>query len=60
MSKDAGERTTCPVDLGCRGFGIFRPLMRRYVAQRYISNIGAASIYVVKFLAEPLPGGKPK
>jgi transposase len=41
------------------GFGIFRPLMRRYVALRYF-NIGAASIYVVKFLTEPLLGGTPR
>jgi hypothetical protein len=33
--------------------------MRRYVALRYF-NIGAASIYVVKFLTEPLLGGKPR
>jgi hypothetical protein len=31
--------------------------MRRYVALRYC-NIEAKSIYVVKFLAEPLLGGK--
>ncbi|WP_408416368.1 transposase [Paraburkholderia sediminicola] len=41
------------------GFGIFRPLMRRYVALRYF-NIGAASIYAVKFLTEQLLGGKPR
>jgi hypothetical protein len=40
------------------GFGIFRPLMRRYVVLRYF-NIGAASIYVVKFSAEPMLGGNP-
>jgi hypothetical protein len=33
--------------------------MRRYVALRYF-HVGSASIYVVKFLAEPLPGGKPR
>jgi hypothetical protein len=41
------------------GFGIFRPLMRRYVALSYF-NIGAASIYAVKFLTEPVLGGKPR
>jgi hypothetical protein len=41
------------------GFGISRPLMRRYVALRYF-NVGAASIYAVKFLTEPLLGGKPR
>ncbi|MFM0125420.1 hypothetical protein P0D73_42320 [Paraburkholderia sp. RL18-101-BIB-B] len=40
------------------GFGIFHPLMRRYVAPRYFN--GAASICVVKFLTEPLLGGKPR
>lgn len=41
------------------GFGIFRPLMCRYVALSYF-NIGAASIYAVKFLTEPVLGGKPR
>src|SRR5258706_2912212 len=40
-------------------FGIFRPLMCRYVALSYF-NIGAASIYAVKFLTEPVLGGKPR
>ena len=41
------------------GFWDLSPLMRRYVALRYF-HVGSASIYVVKFLAEPLPGGKPR
>jgi hypothetical protein len=35
-----------------------RPLTRHYVALRSF-HIGAASIYVVKFSAEPMQGGKP-
>src|SRR5579864_9117049 len=57
--RDAGERTTCRGDLGCRLWDLSpldAPLRRAAV----YFNIGAASIYVVKFLAEPLPGGKPK
>ena len=46
-------------DLGCRLWDL-SPLDAPIRRAAVYFNIGAASIYVVKFLAEPLPGGKPK